>query len=184
MPSVLESLFVTARSGTAPFAKLAITIPAGVVAVGSGDPWAWLNVPSKLLLPSKTVTVLSAWFTTARSGTPSAFKSPVAIATGVVPTEKGEFGASARVTLPVAGSTELSRIETLFEVLFTTARSTSGALAIVALENVLFRKFALTIATGAVSKAVPVFGSLKGEPGNSVNVPAPFPRKRELELSP
>jgi len=34
-----------------------------------------VNVPSKLVLPSKTVTVLSPWFTTARSGTPSAFKS-------------------------------------------------------------------------------------------------------------
>src|SRR6266481_3960850 len=183
MPSVLEPLFVTARSGTAPFAKLAITIPAGVVAVGSGDPWAWLNVPSKLLLPSKTVTLLSPWFTTARSGTPSEFKSPVAIATGLVPTEKGEFGASARVTLPV-WSTELNKTETLFEVLFTTARSASGALLFVAVEKVLFRKFALTIATGAVSKIVPVFGSLKGEPGNSVNVPSPCPWKREMELSP
>src|SRR6266403_3426575 len=182
MPSVLEPLFVTARSGTAPFAKLAITIPAGVVAVGSGDPWAWSNVPSKLLLPSKTVTLLSPWVTTARSGTPSAFKSPVAIATGVVPTEKGELGASVSVTLP-AWSTEHNKIETLFEVLFTMARSTSGALVIVAVEKVLFRKFALTIAIGAASKTVPVFGGLKGEPGNSVNVPSPFPRKRETELS-
>src|SRR5207245_833838 len=124
------------------------------------------------LLPSKTVTVLSPWFTTARSGTPSSFKSPVAIATGVVPTEKGELGASASVAFP-AWSTELNKIETLFEVLFTTARSTSGALVIVAVEKVLFRKFALTIATGAVSKTVALFGSLKGEPGNSVNVPSP-----------
>src|SRR5467141_2421965 len=182
MPSVLEPLFVTAMSGTAPFAKLAITIPAGVVAVGSGDPWAWLNVPSKLLLPSKTVTLLSPWFTTARSGTPSAFKSPVAIATGVVPTEKGEFGASARVTLP-AWSTELNKIETIFEFLSTTARSTSGALPFVLVVKFLIRKFALTIATGFDSLIVPVFDSLKGEPGNSVNVPSPFPRKRDMELS-
>ena len=48
----------------------------------------------------------------------------------------------------------------------------------------LFRKFALTMATGAVSEIVVVFVSLKGEPGNSANVPSPFPRKREMELSP
>jgi len=119
---------------------------------------------------------MSPWFTTARSGTPSAFKSPVAIATGVVPTEKGEFGASARVTLP-AWSTELNKIETLFEFLFTTARSTSGALPFVLVVKFLIRKFALTIATGFDSLIVPVLGSLKGEPGNSVNVPSPFPRK-------
>src|SRR2546429_1427420 len=77
-------------SGTAPFAKLAITIPAGVVAVGSGEPVASVKVPSKLLLPSKTETVLSPWFTTARSGTPSAFRSPVAMATGAVPTRSEE----------------------------------------------------------------------------------------------
>src|SRR5260370_28810315 len=170
-------------SGTAPFAKLAITIPAGVVAVGSGDPWAWLSVPAKFPLPRKTVTVLSRWFTTARSGTPSAFKSPVAIATGVVPTEKGEFGASARVTLP-AWSTELNKIETLFEFLFTTARSTSGDLLFTVVEKVLFRKFALTIATGLDSRIVPVFGSLNGEPGNRVKVPSPLPRKREMDSSP
>src|SRR5260370_3515451 len=174
-------------SGTVPLAKLAITTPAGVAAVGSGEPAASANVPSKLLLPSKIETdpetVVLPWFTTARSGTPSEFKSPVAIATGTVPTEKGEFGASARVTFP-AWSTELNKMETLFEVLFTTARSTSGALLFVAGEKVLFRKFALTIATGAVSKIALVFGSLKGEPGNPVNVPSPFPRKREMELSP
>src|SRR5260370_19016994 len=98
MPSVLEQLLVRGMSGTAPFAKLAITIPAGVVAVGRGEPVASVNVPSKLLLPRRTVTVALPWFTTARSGTPSAFKSPVAMATGVVPTEIGEFGASVRVT--------------------------------------------------------------------------------------
>src|SRR5881394_1284805 len=83
-------------SGTAPLAKLAITIPAGVVAVGSGEPLASVNVPSKLLLPSKTEivpeTAAVPWFRTARSGTPSAFKSPVAIATGLVPTEMGTGG--------------------------------------------------------------------------------------------
>src|SRR5260370_30406802 len=161
-------------SGTVPLAKLAITTPAGVVAVANGEPVAWVNVPSRLLLPSKTVTLLSPWFTTARSGTPSEFKSPVAIATGTVPTEKGEFGASARVTFP-AWSTELNKRETLLKALFTTARSTSGALLFVAGEKVLFRKFALTIATGAVSKIALVFVSLKGEPGNSINVPSPFP---------
>src|SRR6266478_7366738 len=174
-------------SGTVPLAKLAITIPAGVVAVANGEPVASVNVPSRFVLPSKTVTEpeteVLPWFTMARSGTPSVFKSPVAIATGVIPTEKGEFGASARVTFP-AWSTELNKMETLFEVLFTTARSTSGALLFVAVEKVLFRKFALTIATGAVSKIALVFGRLKGEPGNSVNVPSPFPRKREMELSP
>src|SRR5713101_7893068 len=170
-------------SGTVPLAKLAITTPAGVAAVASGGPVAWANVPSRLLLPSKTVTVLSPWFTTARSGTPSAFKSPVAIATGVVPTEKGELGASARVTLP-ARSTELNKIETLFEFLFTTARSTSEARLFTAVEKVIFLKFALTIATGLDSRIVPVFGSLKGEPGNGVKVPSPLPRKREMESSP
>src|SRR5713226_100105 len=153
-------------SGTVPLAKLAITIPAGVGEVGSGEPVDWVNVPSKLLLPSKTVTVLSPWFTTARSGTPSAFKSPVAIATGVVPTEKGEFGASARVTLP-AWSTELNKMETLFELLFTTARSTSAALLIAAVEKVLFRKFALTIPPGARSKLFAFSARPSSESGNS-----------------
>jgi len=51
---VLEPLSVTARSGTVPLAKLAITIPAGVEEVGRGEPVASVNVPSKLLLPSKT----------------------------------------------------------------------------------------------------------------------------------
>src|SRR5260370_9292570 len=120
-------------SGTVPLAKLAITTPAGFGEVASGEPPAWANVPSRLLLPSKTVTVLSAWFTTARSGTPSAFKSPTAIAAGLVPTEKGEFGASARVTLP-AWSTELNKLETLFEVLFTTPRLTSCPLQFLTLD--------------------------------------------------
>src|SRR5258708_19923921 len=154
-------------SGTVPLAKLAITTPAGVAAVASGEPVAWANVRSRWLLPRKTVTVLSLWFTTARSGTPSAFKSPTAIAAGLVPTEKGEFGASARVTLP-AWSTELNKMETLFEVLFTTARSTSGALLIVALEKALFRKFALTIPTGPSSHTVPLFATLQSKPRNSV----------------
>src|SRR5260370_930779 len=170
-------------SGTVPLAKLAITIPAGVVAVANGGPVAWVNVPSKLLLPSKTVTLLSPWFTTARSGTPAEFTAPAPIATALVPPDHGALGHSARGPVP-GWSSELNKTETLFEVLFTTARSASGALLFVAVEKVLFRKFALTIATGAVSKIVPVFGSLKGEPGNSVNVPSPCPRKREMELSP
>src|SRR6266849_993257 len=49
---------------------------------------------------------------------------------------------------------------------------------------VLFRKFPLTIATGAVSEIVVVFVRLKGEPGNSAKVPSPFPLNSDTELSP
>src|SRR6266478_7614450 len=70
-PSVLEPWLVTAMSGTMPFAKLAITIPAGVAAVASGEPVAGVKVPSKLLLPSRIETEPETeelpWFTTARS---------------------------------------------------------------------------------------------------------------------
>src|SRR6267154_1097517 len=70
---------------------------------------------------------------------------------------------------------------TFFVPWLTTARSTSAALLV---ELKRFRKFALTIATGAVSVIVEELVSWKGEPGNSVKVPSPCPRKREIELSP
>src|SRR6266852_7468431 len=154
MPSVPAPLFVTARSGTVPFAKLAITIPAGDVAVGSGEPVGSLNVPSKLLLPSKIETepetVALPWFTTARSGTMSAFKSPVAMATGEVPTAIGEFVASEKLAFPLVFTS--SRMVTLLEAWLTTARAAARAL--FALASVLFRKFAVTSATGPRSGPV------------------------------
>ena len=104
-----------------------------------------------MLLPSKTETVLSPWFTTARSGTPSAFKSPVAMATGAVPTAIGEFVASVKVTFPLV-STLSSRTVILLEASLTTARSTAGAL--FALASVLFRKLDVTSATGPRSGPV------------------------------
>src|SRR5258707_15497369 len=52
-PSVLEPWLVTAMSGTMPFAKLAITIPAGVAAGASGEPGACGKRASKLLPPRR-----------------------------------------------------------------------------------------------------------------------------------
>jgi len=150
-------------SGTAPFAKLAITIPAGVVAVGSGDPWAWFKRAVQIAASQQDRDSIVALVHDARSGTPSAFKSPVVIATGVVPTEKGEFW-GLRKSDVASLVDELNKIETLFEFLFTTARSTSGALPFVLVVKFLIRKFALTIATGFDSLIVPVFGSLKASP--------------------
>ena len=52
---------------------------------------------------NNTLTVLSVWFTTARSGLESPFKSPEAIATGPLPTpdEIGEPVASVNVPSPL-----------------------------------------------------------------------------------
>src|SRR5258708_40338438 len=55
-PSVLEPWLVTAMSGTMPFAKLAITIPAGVAAVARGGTVAGVKGPSQLPLPSRVGT--------------------------------------------------------------------------------------------------------------------------------
>src|ERR1700730_4713361 len=144
MLNVAAPLLVTAKEGKLPPVKFAMTMPAGVAAVGSGDPLAAVKVASRLLLPRRIETVLSPWFTTARSGTVSVFRSPVPIATGDVPTLIGEFGASVKAIFKLE-STELSKIDTLFVAWFTTARSTSGAL----FTGLLFaRKLAVTMATG------------------------------------
>src|SRR6266852_2524892 len=97
MPNVPWPWLVTTRSLFAPFEKFATTMPAGVAAVGRGDPVAALKVPSPL-------------------------KSPAAIATGVLPTAIGELVASEKVPSKVL-SPLLSNIEMLFELSLTTARS-------------------------------------------------------------
>jgi len=76
-----------------------------VAAVASGEPVAGVKVPSKLLLPSRIETEPETeelpWFTTARSATPSAFKSPVAMATGAVPTAIGRIGSLGKSDIQV-----------------------------------------------------------------------------------
>src|ERR1035438_7358974 len=126
------------------------------------------------------VTVLSAWFTTARSGIPSVFRSPAAMATGVVPTAIGELFGSVNNTL-LLESREPSKIVTLLVVSFTTARSTSGA---VVFGNFVFLKLAVASATGLFSLMVALFCSAKGDAGNAVNPPFPSPLKTEMVLSP
>src|ERR1700738_357701 len=111
MPNVAAPLFETAREGKLPPVKFAITMPAGVAAVGSGDPVAAVKVALRLLLPSKMETVLSPLLTTARSGTVSEFRSPTAMATGDLPTAMGEFVASVKAILELA-STKLSKLAT------------------------------------------------------------------------
>ncbi len=81
----------------------------------------------------------------------SAFKSPVAMATGEVPTAIGEFVASVKLAFPLV-STLSSRTATLLEASLTTARSAARAL--FALASVLFRKLAVTSATGPRSGPV------------------------------
>ena len=54
-PNVLEPLLVTAMSPSPSLVKSAIAIPAGVLAVGNGEPTAGVNTP----VPSFTRSVTS-----------------------------------------------------------------------------------------------------------------------------
>src|SRR5258708_36170225 len=99
IPYVDSDLFETDREGKMPPVKFAIAMPAGVAAVGRGDPGAAVKVAWRLVLPSKMEIVLSPWLTTARSGTVSEFTSPTAMATGDWPTVMGELVASVKAIL-------------------------------------------------------------------------------------
>src|SRR5438105_2561742 len=95
-----------------------MAIPVGEAAVANGEPVAPVKVASPLF--SRTLTVASVWFTTARSGLLSPFKSPAAIATGPLPTpgEIGEPVASVNAPSPLP-----RRMVTLSVAWFTMARS-------------------------------------------------------------
>src|SRR5258708_18443217 len=140
-----------------------MTMPAGVAAVGSGDPEAAAKVALRLLLPRRMETELSPWLTTARSGTASPFRSPVAMATGDWPTAMGELAASVKVMLELA-STELSKMATLLVDRFTTARSISGLLFV---ELVARRKLAVNIDTRPFFAAVEEVCAAKGAQGKT-----------------
>src|SRR5271155_870304 len=116
----------------------------------------------------------------ARSGIPSAFKSPAAIATGKLPTAMGEPDASVNEMLPLV-STAPRRMDTLFEVLLATAKSTSGKDGRFELLELRFkfRKLAVAIAIGPFSLTEVVFWSAKGEDGNWENPPLPLPLNTE-----
>ena len=103
------------------FVKSAITTPAGFAPaeVVSGEPEAIEKVASPLF--RNTLIVLSVALTIARSGTPSEFKSPAAIAIGPWPVAKGDPVAMVNVPSKVCPGD--SRIATLFVSCPTTARS-------------------------------------------------------------
>src|SRR5690349_3148258 len=103
------------------FVKSAIATPEGFAPdeVVNGELGATENVASPLF--RNTLMVLSVEFTTARSGTPSEFKSPAAIAIGPLPVAKGDPVATVKVPSNVVPGD--SRIATLFVSSFTTAKS-------------------------------------------------------------
>lgn len=107
--TVFAPVFVTAIPPLPCPKKSAMATPEGVRPVLKGDCKAAAKVPSPL--PSSTLSVLSAWLTTARAGPMLPLNVPEAMATGNLPTEIGEPLASVNVPSPLP-----RRMEMLFVV--------------------------------------------------------------------
>ncbi len=157
LPSRIVTSFepesTTARSGFPSRLKSLDTIAQGWLPAATGEPGAAANPPAPS--PSRTVTSSEFEFATARSPVPSRLKSPAAIERGPVPTVTGEPGAGARPPAPLP-----SRIVTLFEAVFATARSAVPSLS----------KSAMATARG-------VGPTVTGEPAALAKPPEPLPSR-------
>src|SRR5205823_4259837 len=115
--TLLEPVLATARSGLPSRLKSPTTTESGRVPTPTGEPAACEKPPNPF--PSRIDTMFEAlWSATARSGLPSRLKSPTASDLRPPPTAKGEPEGCEKPPAPSP-----SRIVTLFELAFVTARS-------------------------------------------------------------